>query len=83
MSLHPLLALRSRLWQHQSFLYKVWFWCARAVLHNQLANPMFRDEMDYAPKQVYDNNDRVLQNLMSGDWVWDQAVCSNKILVCR
>ncbi|KAF7796680.1 hypothetical protein EIP86_007863 [Pleurotus ostreatoroseus] len=54
--------------------FEVWFRCPRAILRNQIGNPDFAQEMDYAPKQVYDgNNKRQYKDFMSGNWVWRQA----------
>ncbi len=57
--------------------YRVWFRCPRAVLHHQLANPSFKHEMDFTPKKVFHGDDRVFEDFMSGDWVWQQAVCEH------
>lgn len=57
--------------------YVVWFRDPKTVLKNQLANPDFEGEIDYAPKQVFgDKGKREYQDLMSGNWAWNQAVCS-------
>ncbi|OCH89900.1 hypothetical protein OBBRIDRAFT_731772 [Obba rivulosa] len=54
--------------------YEVWFRCPREVLHQQLGNPDFAQEMDYAPKRTFDKaNKRVYQDFMSGNWAWKQA----------
>ena len=39
-------------WKHAS--YEVWFRDPQAILHNQLGNPDFTCEMDFAPKEVHD-----------------------------
>lgn len=56
--------------------YDVWFRCPRRALHEQIGNPDFADEMDYAPKRVYRrlNNKREYEDFMSGNWAWRQAV---------
>ncbi|KAJ7194144.1 hypothetical protein GGX14DRAFT_576631 [Mycena pura] len=59
-------------WKKQS--YSVYFRDPREVLHNQLANPDFKSEIDFAPKRVYNaNGRREYQDFMSGDWSWRQA----------
>lgn len=56
--------------------YKVYFRDPRLVLHNQLANADFKDESDWAPKQVFDTGGkREYCDFMSGNWAWGQAVC--------
>lgn len=55
--------------------YPVYFRDPRAVLHMQLANPDFKSEMDFTPRQVYTkDNKRVYKDFMSGNWAWRQAV---------
>jgi len=48
-----------------------------------LASSEFADEMDYVPYQEYDasNDQRRWQDFMSGDWAWEQAVCSPSCFV--
>lgn len=61
-------------WKHAA--YDVWYRDPQVVLKNQLNNPDFAKEMDFAPKEVRDENDkRRYCDFMSGDWVWRQAVC--------
>jgi methionine synthase II (cobalamin-independent) len=43
-------------------------------MENQLGNPDFTKEMDYAPKQVFKDSKRQYIDLMSGNWAWKQAV---------
>ena len=55
--------------------YDVWFRDPRRVLHNQLANRDFDQQFDYAPKQVFTEDDkRIWLDFMSGNWAWRQAV---------
>ena len=55
--------------------YDVWFRDPRIVLHNQLGNTDFANELDLAPKEVRDENGtRRYEDFMSGDWAWRQAV---------
>ncbi|KAJ7674002.1 hypothetical protein DFH06DRAFT_1445580 [Mycena polygramma] len=59
-------------WKTQE--YVVHFRDPRKVLHQQLANPDFKAEMDFAPKQVFGEGDsREYQDFMSGNWAWRQA----------
>ncbi|TFK32967.1 hypothetical protein BDQ12DRAFT_700969 [Crucibulum laeve] len=39
-------------------------------MEDQIDNPDFAKEMDYAPKQVYSRNQHQYCNLMSGNWAW-------------
>ena len=63
--------------------YEVWYRDPREVIHNMLASPEFADEMDYVPYREYDasNDQRRWQDFMSGDWAWEQAVCSPSCFV--
>ncbi|KAF8322392.1 hypothetical protein F5887DRAFT_1087226 [Amanita rubescens] len=60
-------------WKAKS--YDVWIRDPREILKLQLGNRDFAGEMDYAPKKVYDREKkkRRYQDLMSGQWAWDQA----------
>ncbi|KAJ7930653.1 hypothetical protein B0H13DRAFT_2228231 [Mycena leptocephala] len=59
-------------WKTQE--YVVHFRDPRQVLHQQLANPDFKAEMDFAPKQVFgEGGSHVYQDFMSGNWAWRQA----------
>jgi hypothetical protein len=46
------------------------------MAHNILANPDYKDEIDYVPFREYDTSDstRRWKDFMSGDWAWQQAV---------
>ena len=67
-------------WKHVKF--DVHFRDPRIVLHNQLGNPDFKNEKDFAAKEVRDkNNKRRYRDFMSGDWVWRQSVCSCKNVI--
>ncbi|PBK74578.1 hypothetical protein ARMSODRAFT_985796 [Armillaria solidipes] len=53
----------------KSATYDVWFRDPWAILHSQLANPDFANEMDFAPKQVKDSHGKHrYQDFMSGNW---------------
>ncbi|KAH9851016.1 hypothetical protein C2E23DRAFT_733502 [Lenzites betulinus] len=53
--------------------YTVWFRCPRRVLHTQVGNADFANDMDYTPKQVFHGDQREYKDFMSGDWCWQQA----------
>lgn len=58
--------------------YTTWFHNPHTIIRNMLANPDFKDEMDYVPYREFngegDNAKRQWRNMMSGNWAWDQAV---------
>ncbi|KAF4614058.1 hypothetical protein D9613_007679 [Agrocybe pediades] len=59
-------------WKHKE--YEVYFRDPRIVLEQQLANPDFATEMDFSPKQVFDEcGTRRYCDFMSGEWAWRQA----------
>ena len=61
--------------------YDIWFRDPRTLVRNQLANADFKDEVDYAAKQVFDDNHkRVWSDFMSGNWAWEQAVRSTDLV---
>ena len=63
-------------WKHKSF--EVWYRDPRIVLHNRLGNREYASEMDFAPKDVRDEDDkRRFSDFMSGNWAWRQAVWKN------
>jgi hypothetical protein len=63
-------------WKNEEFT--VYFRDPRKVLQLQIANPDFKFEMDFAPKQVFGKgNSREYMDFMSGNWAWRQAVRLN------
>ncbi|KAF7297024.1 hypothetical protein MIND_00934900 [Mycena indigotica] len=58
-------------WMTQT--YEVWFRSPLAIFERQLANPDFKDELDWAPKRVFKEDKRQFTDLMSGNWAWRQA----------
>ncbi|KAK7452202.1 hypothetical protein VKT23_012305 [Stygiomarasmius scandens] len=58
-------------WKTQE--YEVWFRNPLSILENMLANPSFKHEFDKAPKRLKRNGKRVYQDLMSGNWAWEQC----------
>ncbi|KAJ7775224.1 hypothetical protein B0H14DRAFT_2401718, partial [Mycena olivaceomarginata] len=53
--------------------YEVWFRSPLGIFERQLANPDFKDEIDWAPKRVFKDGKRQYFDLFSGNWVWKQA----------
>ncbi|KAJ7571816.1 hypothetical protein C8J56DRAFT_1009909 [Mycena floridula] len=54
--------------------YEVFFRDPRKIIHSQLANPDFKDEMDFTLKRVFDKDDKpVYKDFMSEKWAWRQA----------
>ena len=48
---------------------------SQILLHNQLDTTSAADAFDYIPYRQFDHTgDRVWSNLMSGDWMWNEAV---------
>jgi hypothetical protein len=58
--------------------YTTWFHDPHTIIHDMLGNPDFKKEIDYAPyhewKGTGDSATCQWCNVMSGDWIWDQAV---------
>lgn len=56
--------------------YDVWYRSPLTILEQQLGNPDFNGDIDYAAKVVTDRNgQREVCDLMSGQWAWNQSVC--------
>ncbi|EIW75343.1 hypothetical protein CONPUDRAFT_159469 [Coniophora puteana RWD-64-598 SS2] len=65
-------ARKASTWMDET--YDVWYRDPHAVVQNMLANPDFKDVLDYSPYRDYDATDvRQWENMFSGDWAWDQA----------
>ena len=61
--------------QWKSDIHEVFYRDPRLVIHEMLANPDFKDAMDYAPYiAMEEDSTQRFDNLMSGTWAWDQAV---------
>jgi len=61
-------------WMESEF--DVWYCDPHTVVRNMLANPDFKDQMDYAPYHEFKTNGEWrYQDMMSGEWAWRQAVC--------
>lgn len=65
--------------------YDVWFRDPHVMAQNILANPTYKDEIDYVPFREYDISDdkRQWKDFMSADWAWQQAVCLPFIITGR
>ena len=61
--------------------YTVYFRDPLSVVRSMLSNPDFRDQFDYAPYREFEDGKRRWMDVMSGDWVWDQAVWFHSILM--
>ncbi|KAF7299534.1 hypothetical protein MIND_00903800 [Mycena indigotica] len=59
------------LWMTQKF--QVWFRSPLAIFERQLANPDFKDEIDWAAKRIFRNGKRQYTDVFSGNWVWERA----------
>ncbi|KAJ7701665.1 hypothetical protein B0H14DRAFT_3649620 [Mycena olivaceomarginata] len=53
--------------------YEVWFRSPLGIFEKQLANPDFKDEIDWAPKRIFKDGKRQFVDLFSGNWVWKEA----------
>ncbi|KAF8149101.1 hypothetical protein B0H34DRAFT_791595 [Crassisporium funariophilum] len=59
-------------WVTQS--YELCLRDSRRLLHNQLATTDFNNQFNPKPYRQFDSKgDRIWSNLMSGDWVWNEA----------
>ncbi|THH26521.1 hypothetical protein EUX98_g7665 [Antrodiella citrinella] len=54
--------------------YEVWYRDPQEVIRNMLANPDFKDDIDYTPiKEFTSNGQPRRKDFMSGSWAWRQA----------
>ncbi|KAF8222791.1 hypothetical protein L208DRAFT_1320536, partial [Tricholoma matsutake] len=60
-------------WQCQQ--WEVWFCNPLKVMEQQLGNPDFDGQIDYAPKQIFKRGKQQYTDVFSGNWAWNQAVC--------
>ncbi|THU92773.1 hypothetical protein K435DRAFT_829595 [Dendrothele bispora CBS 962.96] len=58
-------------WMKKKF--EVYYRDPRLLLQQQLGSRDFVGEIDHAPKKVVDQNGRVFENFMEGQWIWQQA----------
>ncbi|KAF7368420.1 hypothetical protein MVEN_00164700 [Mycena venus] len=69
-------------WKRQA--YTVYFRDPRLTLRRQLANPDFKDDMDFAAKRVYAaDGTREYMDFMSGNWAWRHSDLIAKIPRCK
>ncbi|KAJ7312726.1 hypothetical protein DFH08DRAFT_791300 [Mycena albidolilacea] len=69
-------------WKRKS--YTVYFRDPHLILQQQLANPDFKHDMDFAPKRVFAaDGTREYMDFMSGNWAWRQADNIAKLPGCR
>lgn len=56
--------------------YDVWYRDPHEVLKTQLSNRSFAHRMDFSAKKIFNSktNSRQYQDLMSGEWAWEQSV---------
>lgn len=55
--------------------YTVYFRDPLSVIRSMISNPDFKGQFDYAPYREFEGGQRCLEDLMSGNWAWKQAVC--------
>ena len=54
--------------------YMVHFHDLLSVVRNMISNPDFKGQFDYAPYREFEDGTRRWTDVMSGNWVWKQAV---------
>jgi len=54
--------------------YTVYFRDSLSVVRSMISNPDFKGQFDYAPYREFEDGKRRWTDVMSGDWVWNQAV---------
>ena len=54
--------------------YTVFFRDPLTMVRNIISNPDFNGQFDYAPYTEFENEKQCLSDLISGNWVWKQAV---------
>ena len=58
--------------------HEIWYRDPRLLFKDMLANPAFENFFDYAPFRQFDAQDDCrYENLMSGDWAWNQAISNS------
>ena len=54
--------------------YTVFYRNPLTVIRNMISNPSFDGQFDYSPYMEFEDEHRRWTDVMSGDWVWKQAV---------
>ena len=54
--------------------YTVYFRDPLSIVRSMIGNPDFRGQFDFAPYREFEDGKRRWTDVMSGDWVWKQAV---------
>ena len=64
-------------------IYDVWYRDPRQVIHNLLGRTDIKGEMDFVPYREFDatNDQRHWEDFMSGDWAWEEVVCTGFISI--
>lgn len=61
--------------------HEVWYRDPKAVMHDLLSNPDFKDEFDYTPYREFRDGKRRWSDFMSGNWSWNQSVCIPSVVL--
>ena len=61
--------------------YTVYFRDPLSVVRSMISNPDFKGQFDHAPYREFEDGKRRWTDVMSGNWVWDQAVRFPSILM--
>jgi hypothetical protein len=61
--------------------YTVYYRNPLTVLRQIISNPSFEGKFDYAPYQEFEGDARRWTDVMSGNWVWKQAVSLMHLLL--
>ena len=61
--------------------YTVFFRDPLSVVRSMISNLDFKGQFDYAPYREFEGGQRRLEDLMSGNWAWNQAVSHFQILL--
>jgi len=61
--------------------YDVWYRDPNAVVEALLSNPDFDNHFDYVPYHEFEpSGQRRWENMMSGNWAWNHAVCQQLLM---
>ena len=65
-------------WKHKPF--EVWYCDPQMIMHNQLGNWEYAEEIDIASKDVHNKDGKQqYSDFISGNWSWQQSVCEIRI----